>query len=71
MEKKITVTEDQALGQNVPLANLVKAKEDEGYVVTSTYGHPAVGTVVVMNHRNFMDKPLSHRDFLEKGKRGW
>jgi hypothetical protein len=71
MEKKIMVTEDQALAQNVPLSTLVQAKEDEGYVVTSMYGHPAVGTVVVMDHRNFMDKPLTHRDFLEKGKRGW
>jgi hypothetical protein len=70
MEKKITVTEDQALGQNVPLSELVKAKEDEGYVVTSAYSHPAVGKVVVMNHRNYMDKPLSHRDFFEKGRRG-
>jgi len=70
MEKKIQVTEDQALAQDVPLSTLVKAKEDEGYVVTSMYGHPAIGTVVNMTHRNFMDKPLSHRDFLEKGRRG-
>ena len=70
MEKKIWVTEDQALGQNVPLADLVKAKEEEGYVVTSTYQHPAVGKVVTMVHRNFIDKTLTHRDFLERGKRG-
>ena len=71
MEKRIQVTEDQALAQGVPLADLVKAKEDEGYVVTSSYTHEAVGIVVVMNHRNYMDKPLTHRDYLEKGKRGW
>lgn len=70
MEKKIWVTEDQALAQEIPLADLVKSKEAEGYVVTSSYKHEAVGTVVVMNHRNYMDKPLSHRDYLEKGKRG-
>jgi hypothetical protein len=71
MEKKIMVTEDQALCFNVPLSDLVKAKEQEGYVVTSTYNHEAVGKVVVMNHRSYMDAPLTHRDFLEKGKRGW
>ena len=71
MEKKIWVTEDQALAQEKPLAELVKAKEDEGYVVTSSYTHEAVGIVVVMMHRNFMDKPLSHRDYVEKGRRGW
>ena len=70
MEKKIWVTEDQALAQDIPLNDLVKAKEDEGYVVTGTYRHEAVGIVVVMNHRSYMDKPLSHRDYLEKGKRG-
>ena len=70
MEKKIWVTEDQALAQDIPLNDLVKAKEEEGYVVTSTHNHEAVGKVVVMNHRNYMDKPLSHRDYLEKGKRG-
>ena len=70
MEKKIWVTEDQALAQDIPLNDLVKAKEDEGYVVTGNYKHEAVGIVVVMNHRNYMDKPLSHRDYLEKGKRG-
>jgi hypothetical protein len=70
MEKKIMVTEDQALAQDIPLANLVKAKEDEGYVVTSSHQHPAVGKVVNMIHRNYMDKPLSHRDYLEKGRRG-
>lgn len=70
MEKTITVMEDQALAQNVPLSDLVNAKEQEGYVVTSTYQHPAVGKVVNMTHRNFMDKPLSHRDYLEKGRRG-
>ena len=70
MEKKIWVTEDQALAQNIPISDLVKAKEDEGYVVTSSYKHEAVGEVVVMNHRNYMDKPLSHRDDLEKGRRG-
>ena len=70
MEKKIWVTEDQALAQNIPISDLVKAKEEEGYVVTSNFNHEAVGKVVVMNHRNYMDKPLSHRDYLEKGKRG-
>jgi hypothetical protein len=70
MEKKIWVTEDQALAQDIPLSDLVKAKEDEGYVVTSSHHHEAVGKVVVMNHRNYMDKPLSHRDYLEKGRRG-
>ena len=70
MEKKIWVTEDQALAQEIPLNDLVKAKEDEGYVVTSTHKHEAVGIVVVMNHSSYMDKPLSHRDYLEKGKRG-
>jgi len=70
MEKKIMVSEDQALAQKVPLSNLIKLKEEEGYVVTSTYQHPAVGKVVTMVHRNFIDKTLTHRDFLEKGKRG-
>lgn len=70
MEKKIWVTEDQALAQDIPLNDLVKAKEDEGYVVTSSYKHEAVGTVVVMYHKNYMEKPLSHRDYLEKGRRG-
>ena len=70
MEKKIWVTEDQALAQEIPLNDLVKAKEDEGYVVTSTHKHEAVGIVVVMNHSSYMDKPLGHRDYLEKGKRG-
>ena len=70
MEKKIWVTEDQALAQDIPLNDLVKAKEDEGYVVTSRHKHEAVGIVVVMNHSSYMDKPLGHRDYLEKGRRG-
>jgi len=70
MEKKIWVTEDQALAQNITLNALVNTKEDEGYVVTGNYNHEAVGKVIVMIHRNFIDKPLSHRDFLEKAKRG-
>jgi hypothetical protein len=70
MEKKIWVTEDQALAQEIPLKTLVEAKEKEGYVVTSSHSHPAAGKVVVMYHRNYMDKPLSHRDYLEKGRRG-
>lgn len=70
MDKKITVWEDQALEQKIPFSDLVQAKIDEGYVVTSSHHHEAVGKVVVMIHRNYMDKPLSHRDYLEKGKRG-
>ena len=70
MEKKIHVTEDEALAQNITLNALVNTKEDEGYVVTGNYNHAAVGKVIIMVHSNYMDKPLSHRDYLEKGKRG-
>jgi len=70
-EPRIMVTEDQALAQNKPLSELVKAKELEGYVVSHDYMHEAVGKVVVMKHKSFMDKPLSHRDYVEKGRRGW
>ena len=69
-EPRIMVTEDQALAQDKPLSELVRAKELEGYVVSHDYMHEAVGKVVVMKHTSFMDKPLSHRDYIEKGRRG-
>jgi hypothetical protein len=69
-QEKISVTEDQALGQNTTLAELVKAKELEGYIVSHDYMHEAVGKVVVMKHSSFMDKVLTHRDYVEKGRRG-
>jgi ribosomal protein L21 len=71
MEKKIQVTEDQVLAEINALVDLVRAKEAEGYVITGTYNDEARGKkVVVMMHRNYMDKTLSHRDYLEKGRRG-
>lgn len=69
-QEKISVTEDQALAQDRTLASLVKEKELEGYIVSHHYMHEAVGKVVVMKHVNFMEKALSHRDYLEKGRRG-
>lgn len=71
VQEKIYVTEDQAIGANTTLSELVKAKESEGYVVSHDYMHEAVGKVVVMKHKSFMDKVLSHRDYVEKGRRGW
>ena len=69
-QEKIMVTEDQALGQNTTLSELVKAKELEGYIVSHHYMHEAVGKVVVMKHKSFMDNVLTHRDYVEKGRRG-
>ena len=70
-EQRILITEDEALGQRTTLSELVKAKEAEGYVVSHDYMHEAVGKVVVMKHKSFMDRQLTHRDYLEKAKRGW
>jgi hypothetical protein len=68
-EQRILITEDEALGQNTTLSELIKAKEAEGYVVSHDYMHEAVGKVVVMKHRSFQEKVLTHRDYVEKSRR--
>ena len=42
------ITEDQAMSMNIELKDLVKMKCKEGYKVTHTYTHPAVGLVYVL-----------------------
>lgn len=69
IDEKVWVVEDDALRQEVSLQSLVDIRINEGYVETSRHQHPAVGTVVVMRHKSFMDKGLTHRDYLEKMKR--
>ena len=68
-EPRILITEDEALGQNTTLSELIKAKEAEGYVVSHDYMHEAVGKVVVMKHQSFQEKVLTHRDYVEKSRR--
>ena len=45
---KVTITEDQALMLEVSLQSLIDAKIKEGYKVSHTYTHPAVGLVCVL-----------------------
>lgn len=45
---QITITEDQALGQNVSLKSLIDIEIKKGYKIVNEYNHPAVGRVVVL-----------------------
>jgi len=45
---KTIITEDQAMSIGIEVNDLVKMKCKEGYKVTHTYTHPAVGLVYVL-----------------------
>jgi hypothetical protein len=45
---QITITDDEALGKNIPIEALVAIEIKKGYKIVNQYTHPAVGRVVVL-----------------------
>lgn len=61
MMNKILVTEDQALGMNISLEQLLNTYQDQGYVIDHHYNHPAVGKCYVLIMRE-NDEPTKEDD---------
>lgn len=51
MKKQVTITEDQALGLNMNLSELVLRQIKCGYQVVTFYSHPAVGICYVLEEK--------------------
>jgi len=50
-KKQVTITEDQALGLNMNLSDLVVRQIECGYHVITSYMHPAVGKCYVLEEK--------------------
>lgn len=51
MKKQVTITEDQAIGMNMNLSELVVRQIKCGYRVVTSYLHPAVGKCYVLEQK--------------------